>query len=49
MTESRVTSPDTVPATGDPGDDTTELPNFLERRMAGEPDAPSLIPYYSGP
>ena len=28
---------------------TTELPGFVERRMAGEPDAPSLIPYYSGP
>jgi rubrerythrin len=27
----------------------TELPGFLERRMAGEPDAPSLISYYSGP
>lgn len=27
----------------------TELPGFLERRMAGEPDAPSLIPYYTGP
>jgi rubrerythrin len=26
-----------------------ELPDFLERRMAGEPDAPSLIPYYTGP
>jgi len=26
-----------------------ELPGFLERRMAGEPDAPSLIPYYTGP
>ena len=22
---------------------------FMERRMAGEPDAPSLIPYYTGP
>lgn len=28
---------------------TTELPGFLQRRMAGETDAPSLIPYYSGP
>jgi rubrerythrin len=28
---------------------TTELHGFLERRMAGEPDAPSLIPYYRGP
>lgn len=28
---------------------TTELLNFSERRMAGEPDAPSLIPYYTGP
>jgi len=27
----------------------TELPGFMERRMAGEPDAPSLIPYYTGP
>jgi hypothetical protein len=27
----------------------TELPGFLERRMAGEPNAPSLIPYYEGP
>jgi DNA repair exonuclease SbcCD ATPase subunit len=26
-----------------------ELQGFLERRMAGEPDAPSLIPYYKGP
>jgi rubrerythrin len=26
-----------------------ELPGFLERRMAGEPEAPSLISYYSGP
>lgn len=25
------------------------LPGFSERRMAGEPDAPSLIPYYTGP
>lgn len=25
------------------------LPGFLERRMAGERDAPSLIPYYDGP
>jgi rubrerythrin len=25
------------------------LPGFRERRMAGEPDAPSLIPYYTGP
>ena len=25
------------------------LPGFSERRMAGEPDAPSLIPYYQGP
>jgi len=28
---------------------TVELPGFSERRMAGEPDAPSLIPYYTGP
>lgn len=28
---------------------TTDLAGFLERRMAGEPNAPSLIPYYSGP
>ena len=27
----------------------SELPGFSERRMAGESDAPSLIPYYSGP
>jgi hypothetical protein len=27
----------------------TELSGFSERRMAGEPDAPSLIPYYTGP
>jgi uncharacterized protein YydD (DUF2326 family) len=27
----------------------TALPGFSERRMAGEPGAPSLIPYYSGP
>lgn len=26
-----------------------ELPGFAERRMAGTPDAPSLIPYYVGP
>jgi DNA repair exonuclease SbcCD ATPase subunit len=26
-----------------------ELPGFSEHRMAGEPDAPSLIPYYTGP
>jgi len=26
-----------------------DLPGFSERRMAGEPDAPSLIPYYKGP
>jgi len=26
-----------------------ELAGFSERRMAGEPDAPSLIPYYVGP
>jgi hypothetical protein len=26
-----------------------ELPQFYERRMAGEADAPSLIPYYVGP
>lgn len=26
-----------------------ELQGFLERRMAGEPEAPSLIPYYKGP
>ena len=25
------------------------LPGFVQRRLAGEPDAPSLIPYYSGP
>jgi hypothetical protein len=25
------------------------LPGFTQRRLAGEPDAPSLIPYYSGP
>jgi hypothetical protein len=28
---------------------TEELEGFLERRMAGVPEAPSLIPYYSGP
>lgn len=28
---------------------TAELLGFSERRMAGEPDAPSLIPYYEGP
>jgi len=27
----------------------TGLPGFSERRMASEPDAPSLIPYYTGP
>lgn len=27
----------------------SELPGFSERRMAGEPDAPALIPYYTGP
>jgi len=26
-----------------------ELPGFVKRRLAGEPAAPSLIPYYSGP
>ena len=26
-----------------------EIQGFLERRMAGEPEAPSLIPYYDGP
>ncbi|SOT46190.1 AAA family ATPase [Burkholderia cenocepacia] len=26
-----------------------EIPDFIERRMAGEPDAPSLISYYDGP
>lgn len=26
-----------------------ELPEFSERRMAGEVDAPALIPYYTGP
>lgn len=26
-----------------------DLPGFSERRMAGEPDAPRLIPYYTGP
>ena len=26
-----------------------DLPGFSERRMAGEPGAPSLIPYYAGP
>jgi hypothetical protein len=26
-----------------------EIDTFIERRMAGEPDAPSLISYYSGP
>lgn len=25
------------------------VPGFSERRMAGEPNAPSLIPYYTGP
>ena len=25
------------------------LPGFVQRRLAGEPDAPSLISYYSGP
>lgn len=25
------------------------LPGFVQRRLAGEPDAPSLIPYYNGP
>jgi hypothetical protein len=25
------------------------VPGFIERRMAGEPDAPRLIPYYEGP
>ena len=25
------------------------LPGFVQRHLAGEPDAPSLIPYYSGP
>lgn len=28
---------------------TVPLSDFSERRMAGEPDAPSLIPYYTGP
>lgn len=28
---------------------TTELPGFSERRMAGESNAPRLIPYYRGP
>ncbi|NTV47140.1 MAG: DUF3732 domain-containing protein, partial [Chlorobiales bacterium] len=28
---------------------TSEQSDFVERRMAGEPDAPSLIPYYTGP
>jgi uncharacterized Zn finger protein (UPF0148 family) len=27
----------------------TELPGFAQRHMAGNRDAPSLIPYYSGP
>jgi hypothetical protein len=27
----------------------SELPGFSQRRMAGEPDAPSLISYYVGP
>lgn len=27
----------------------TQLPGFKVRRMAGEPGAPSLIPYYTGP
>lgn len=27
----------------------TGIPGFSARRMAGEPDAPSLIPYYTGP
>ena len=26
-----------------------ELPGFAHRRLAGVPDAPSLIPYYAGP
>jgi len=26
-----------------------EIADFLQQRMAGEPDAPSLIPYYVGP
>jgi hypothetical protein len=26
-----------------------EIPNFIERRMAGEAGAPSLISYYDGP
>ena len=26
-----------------------ELLGFVERRLAGEPNAPSLIPYYNGP
>ena len=26
-----------------------QLDGFSERRMAGEPNAPSLIPYYVGP
>jgi hypothetical protein len=26
-----------------------EMPGFVQRHLAGEPDAPSLIPYYSGP
>lgn len=30
----------------DPGE---KLEGFYERRLAGAPDAPSLIPYYSGP
>ena len=29
-----------------PGED---MPGFLQRHMAGKPDAPSLIPYYEGP
>jgi hypothetical protein len=27
----------------------TELAEFAQRHMAGNPNAPSLIPYYSGP
>jgi rubrerythrin len=30
-------------------DPTIKLTDFSEKRMAGEPDAPSLIPYYDGP
>lgn len=26
-----------------------ELPGFVQRHMAGNQDAPSLIPYYKGP